>query len=119
VYIELVPDGRDARKLQSEAAEAIHRELPSVRVVDHVALADAMLWWSTHPGHPCVDCGDLASTGWSWHGELRALHGGGLVVFSGATSSGRCCPDKYFFRQVAHYLRTHGSYPFAQASNDG
>src|SRR5436190_23605163 len=86
VYIELAADGRDAKKLQAQAAEAIHRELPSVRVVDHVALADAMLSWSIQAGHPCVDCGE-------------------------------CCPDKYFFRQATHYLRTHGSYPFAQASS--
>ena len=113
IHLDLLADGRDRARIHSEAAALLAREVPYVRVVDHPALADAMLSWQVRRGTPCVDCGDMAERGWSWHGELRHSHGPGVVLFTGTSPANRCCPDRQLIHQVSKYLKAHGENVFS------
>ena len=113
LHIDVPADGRDRKALRTYVRDALKRELPWLIVVDHPALADATLSWRINTGQMCVDCGDMAFSGYSWQGELRAYHGSGLVVFSGSSQSQRCCPDHAFLRQFTRYLRAHAGAPLA------
>lgn len=114
VYIDVPADGRDKTALRAHVRELLGQELPHLTAVDHPALADATLSWTLSRGQMCVDCGDAAFSGWSWQGELRAYHGGGLVMFSGSSQDPRCCPDEAFLRQLTRYLQRHEAAPFAR-----
>lgn len=112
LYIDAPAEGRDQKSLRAHAAEVLQREVPNLTLVESMELADATISWQIFQGHMCVDCGDLAAKGWSWQGELRATHGGGLVMFSGTKPSSKCCPDDEFIHQLAKYLQANSQAPF-------
>lgn len=115
LFVDATADGRDERT-QKLAVEVLARMVPSIRVVEHPALADASLSWVIMLGKPCIDCGESFEKGWRWSGWLRESGGSGVVTFTGWVPARNCCPDAQFLQQVGRYLRKHPT-PFDSAAD--